>query len=75
MRMASRTSWVPGGFVGWLIGQGHVHLMATGHVFVTRGNTTRLKVDAWVLPTDRDAWIEDSWSSAAFTLRACCASH
>lgn len=41
--------------------------MATGHVFVTRGNITRLKVDAWVLPTDRDVRIEDSWFSAAFT--------
>ena len=41
--------------------------MATGHVFVTRGNITRMKVDAWVLPTDRDVRIEDSWFSAAST--------
>lgn len=41
--------------------------MSTGHVFVTRGNITRLAVDAWVLPTDRTVSIRDSWFSKTFT--------
>lgn len=35
----------------------------SGHVFVTRGDITHLNVDAWLLPTDRDLNISDSWLS------------
>lgn len=40
--------------------------MTTGHVFVTRGNITRLAVDAWLLPTDRRLNISPSWFTDTF---------
>lgn len=41
--------------------------MLTGHVFVTRGDITRLRVDAWVLPSDRAASVTEGWFSERFT--------
>ena len=38
----------------------------TGHVFVTRGDVTRLNVNAWLLPTDREVRIEIKWVSDVF---------
>lgn len=39
--------------------------MGTGHVFVARGDIRNLNVDAWLLPTDKQLTITDSWRSSA----------
>lgn len=36
-----------------------------GHLFVVRGDLTRLACDAWLLPTSRALWIEKHWLQAA----------
>jgi hypothetical protein len=36
-----------------------------GHVFVTRSDITKLRCDAWLLPTDRSLWVTDGWISQA----------
>lgn len=36
--------------------------MASGHVFVVRGDLRALACDAWLLPTDRSLYISESWA-------------
>ncbi|GAB3818148.1 SIR2 family protein [Tessaracoccus terricola] len=39
--------------------------MGTGHVFVARGDIRSLNVDAWLLPTDKQLTITETWRSPA----------
>lgn len=43
-----------------------VELMPTkgGHVFILDGDVSRISCDAWLLPTDRNFWITDSFRKA-----------
>jgi hypothetical protein len=36
----------------------------SGHLFVFRGDLTRLNCDAWLLPTDRNGTVNPAWASA-----------
>jgi hypothetical protein len=37
----------------------------SGHLFITQGDLTRLACDAWLLPTSKTLWVEDSWLRSA----------
>ena len=39
--------------------------MAPGHVFVTRGDITKLRCSAWLLPTDSGGFVVEAWRRAA----------
>jgi hypothetical protein len=42
----------------------------SGHVFITRGDITKLRCDAWLLPTDASLHVTSAWVNAAKPTKA-----